>query len=96
MPQHIDLINGQRIRPQEILYASDADLAVRGITARDVIAMDWFRIPEIDGAPTCDVKGCDYVPAELAGLAELDMEGTLSGHATHRVTKRLGFFKRPK
>ncbi|MFE1299870.1 hypothetical protein ACFW6K_20670 [Streptomyces sp. NPDC058733] len=77
MEQHVELINGHRIRTQQILYGSDAELAAVGIRTRDVILMDWCRILDMDSAPSCDVKGCKEQP-------------------DYRVTKRVGFFKRPK
>src|ERR1700694_4614213 len=62
MKQHHDLINGQWIRTQRILYGSDADLAAAGISTRDVLSMDWYRIPDVDRAPACDVNGCNELP----------------------------------
>ncbi|MFI8301946.1 hypothetical protein ACIF80_00585 [Streptomyces sp. NPDC085927] len=62
MEQHVELINGQWIRTQQILYGSDADLAAAGIRTRDVISMNWYRILDMDRAPSCDVKGCNEQP----------------------------------
>ncbi|RSN03373.1 hypothetical protein DMH25_22880 [Streptomyces sp. WAC 01325] len=62
MEQHRELINGQWIRTQRILYGTGADLAAAGIRTRDVTSMDWYRIPDADHAPSCDVKGCTELP----------------------------------
>ncbi|MGX5212631.1 hypothetical protein ACWKT3_28740 [Streptomyces violaceus] len=62
MEQHSELINGQRIRTQQILYGSDAELAAAGIGTRDTVAMDFYRIPDVDHAPSCDVQACDQLP----------------------------------
>ncbi|MFF2845538.1 hypothetical protein ACFVT5_04300 [Streptomyces sp. NPDC058001] len=55
MKQHRELINGHLIRTQQILYGRDAKLAALGIRARDIVAMDFYRISDADGAPSCDV-----------------------------------------
>ncbi|MET7348839.1 hypothetical protein [Streptomyces mirabilis] len=62
MQQHQELINGQWIRTQQILYGSGAELAALGIGTRDTIAMDFYRIPDVGRAPSCDVQGCDELP----------------------------------
>jgi hypothetical protein len=62
MEQHRELINGQLIRAQRILYRTDADLSAAGIRTRDVISMDWYRIPDTDHGPSCDVKACTELP----------------------------------
>ncbi|MGA5202016.1 hypothetical protein [Streptomyces variegatus] len=62
MEQHSELINGQWIRTQQILYGSDAELAAAGISMRDTVAMDFYRIPDVDCAPSCDVQACDELP----------------------------------
>jgi hypothetical protein len=54
MEQHSELINGQWIRTQQILYGSDAELAAAGIGMRDTVAMGFYRIPDADRAPSCD------------------------------------------
>lgn len=63
MEQHRELINGQMIRTQRILYGTDADLSAASIRTRDVISMDWYRIPDADRGPSCDVKGCTELPS---------------------------------
>lgn len=62
MEQHRELINGQWIRTQRILYGTDTDLAAAGIMTSDVTSMDWYRIPDTDHASSCDVKGCTELP----------------------------------
>ncbi|MEU8531717.1 hypothetical protein [Streptomyces parvulus] len=62
MEQPVELINGQRIRTQQILYGSGAELAAAGIGTRDAITMDFYRIPDVGHAPSCDVQGCDELP----------------------------------
>jgi hypothetical protein len=62
MEQHSELINGQWIRTQQILYGSDAELAAAGIGMRDTVAMGFYRIPDADRAPSCDVQACDELP----------------------------------
>ncbi|WP_406326611.1 hypothetical protein OG784_26950 [Streptomyces sp. NBC_01617] len=62
MEQHRELINGQWIRTQWILYGAGADLSALGIRTRDVVSMDWYRIPDAGRAPSCDVKGCTELP----------------------------------
>ncbi|MFF3206619.1 hypothetical protein [Streptomyces sp. NPDC002962] len=62
MEQHRELINGQWIRTQRILYGANADLFAAGIRTRDVISMDLYRIPDTDHAPSCDVTGCTELP----------------------------------
>ncbi|MCG0067322.1 hypothetical protein L0F81_29320 [Streptomyces tricolor] len=62
MGQHRELINGRWIRTQRILYGTGADLTAAGIRAADVTSMDWYRIPDAEHAPSCDVKGCTELP----------------------------------
>ncbi|MDQ1027068.1 hypothetical protein QF035_004650 [Streptomyces umbrinus] len=53
MEQHRELINGQLIRTQRVLYGTDANLRAASIRTRDVTSMDWYRIPDADRAPPC-------------------------------------------